>query len=76
MAIGFENEKEAREYKKRFDRFIAGLEKLSKKHKITISVTGGVILFPPNAKLDNLTYTNDHTSGDITPRFEIRKKVL
>lgn len=52
---------------KRHALFIKELEALSKKYGVVISCIGGVWHDEPK-NLQDLTYTNDFTSGDIEPK--------
>lgn len=47
--------------------FIKELEKLSKKYGVVVQVVGGVWHDEPT-NLAPLTYSDDHTSGDILPQ--------
>ena len=58
----------------RYSNFIKDLEAISRKNNIVISVTGSVRFYPDDAKLDNLTYTDDIRSGEITPQFLIKRR--
>jgi len=52
----------------RFTNFTQELAELSKKHGIVLQAIGGVMIADPKDEhLDNLTYTNDATSGDLEP---------
>ena len=54
------------ERQKVFEKFIAGLTKLSKKHGVLLQVTGGVKITDNTGLLENLTYSRDASSGDVT----------
>lgn len=49
----------------RFTAFIRDLEQISAKHGVVLQVTGGVSI--EDAPLDAVRYSDDPTSGDITP---------
>jgi len=66
--------KDYKNSKERYTNFIRELETISKKYNVVISITGGVIIYHDDAKLDNLSYTNDYTSGDITPQFLFKRR--
>ena len=55
---------------KRFTEFTKDLAKISKKYGIVIQAVGGVHFSNPEEDkelLQNLSYENDATSGDLTP---------
>lgn len=52
---------------KQFRRFVAGLEKLSQKTGVVIQSIGGVYISDNLDDVEGLTYTKDHTSGDLQP---------
>lgn len=54
---------------KTLEKFIAGLTKLSKKHGVILQVIGGVQITDNTGILENLIYSSDASSGDIT--FEL-----
>jgi ATP-dependent protease HslVU (ClpYQ) ATPase subunit len=55
----------------RFSKFITELEKISKKYGFVLNVTGGVSYDVTNkSQIKNLTYSNDLSSRDITPKGE------
>lgn len=54
----------------RFEGFTTELAALSRKYGIVLQSTGGVSFLEPEApELQNLTYSNDASSGDLEPRF-------
>ena len=55
---------------KRFEKFTKELAELSKKHGFLLEISGGVITYDLNDPvLENLSYTNDVTSGDLYPNY-------
>lgn len=55
-----------RENQKRFDKFIDELEEISKKHGVLLNVTGGVHIVSSEEKIDEVHYSRDSTSGDLS----------
>lgn len=52
----------------RFTAFTEELAELSKKHGIVLQAIGGVMIADPKDEaLQNLSYTDDATSGDLEP---------
>ncbi len=54
---------------KNYDRFIAELTTLTRKHGVAIQSVGGVYLADERGEFDKLTYTADISSGDLYPNF-------
>ncbi len=55
----------------RFTNFVEELTNISRKHKVAISAVGGLhIAYTKNDKdYDELTYSDDYTSGDLYVKF-------
>ncbi|WP_378182060.1 hypothetical protein [Aquimarina sp. SS2-1] len=53
--------------KERFKDFVAQLEVISSKTGIAIQTIGGVLIFDGP---EEITYDNDHTSGDLIPKWK------
>jgi len=56
------------EMEQRFEEFTNVLAKLSKKHGIVLR--GDVNILWDKKNIKNISYDNDHTSGDLTPYVE------
>lgn len=50
----------------RFEKFVAGLEELSKKYDIVLRVTGGVEIHDQEDIVE-IRYSHDETSSDLRP---------
>lgn len=60
---------------KRFQRFIKDLEKISLKHGVAISSTGGVTIFPDDEvkMVADVEYSDDSSSGDLSWELAFQK---
>ena len=58
----------------RFEKFTLALEKLSKKHGISLDVCGGVYVIDQEAisNIEKIEYTNDVSSGDLQSNWTMK----